>query len=429
MTITHLQRAFDYQSISDQIDKIGNHPPRFTYFITIIQIIIFMCSMITGEIAKWGFSSERYLNTVPTFSNHNITIAFTIADNMWYGPDTATILNYGAKYVPCMRELPKIVNKKKYQQETEKSFGCCISPEGDCGMMSINDCHSYSSNWTTNGTLCSSLIENGQCSRIVLRPCCYGVIGTCSIVSEQYCSALPNPKTYHKDSELCSDVNCFNGICGMGTLGNINGETPNQWWRFVTPIFMHVGIGHLFLNTICQLKLGAAIEQISGFWKMAIMYLMSGIGGNIIASVVDSTSFSCGSSSAIYGLIGVDIVDLLQTWQLETDHKKIILSLIPQLILILGIGTLPWFDNFAHLGGFFIGIISGYAFLPYLHFGDRDRIAKILVSRSARIGTFVLFLVLFILFYIVNDPSTLCTQCKYLNCIPWTEGFCDSVWT
>jgi membrane associated rhomboid family serine protease len=41
-------------------------------------------------------------------------------------------------------------------------------------------------------------------------------------------------------------------------------DTPNQSWRFFTPIFLHVGAIHLILNMLAQLTAGAQIEREMG---------------------------------------------------------------------------------------------------------------------------------------------------------------------
>ena len=38
---------------------------------------------------------------------------------------------------------------------------------------------------------------------------------------------------------LCSDVNCLDGICGMTGVKNKTGG--HQWYRLITPIFLHLG--------------------------------------------------------------------------------------------------------------------------------------------------------------------------------------------
>jgi hypothetical protein len=49
-------------------------------------------------------------------------------------------------------------------------------------------------------------------------------------------------------------------ICNLGKLAS--GE-PNQWWRFITPIFLHGGVLHLLFNLSFQLQGGFDLEKVS----------------------------------------------------------------------------------------------------------------------------------------------------------------------
>ena len=65
----------------------------------------------------------------------------------------------------------------------------------------------------------------------------------------------------------------------------------------------------------------------------------------------------CGSSPAIYGLIGALLVELLNAWQSILRPWRQLLKLVILIIVSLAIGLLPYVDNFAHIGGFCFGIL------------------------------------------------------------------------
>ncbi len=58
-----------------------------------------------------------------------------------------------------------------------------------------------------------------------------------------------------------------------------------EWWRFITPIFLHVGIIHLLLNMVMQLRLGYGLEKQFGSLRIAPIYIMSGIYGNLVSAI------------------------------------------------------------------------------------------------------------------------------------------------
>ncbi len=45
-------------------------------------------------------------------------------------------------------------------------------------------------------------------------------------------------------------------VCGFG---GFHGKEPNQWWRFITPVFLHAGIIHLAFNMLAQWTISAQV--------------------------------------------------------------------------------------------------------------------------------------------------------------------------
>ena len=88
-------------------------------------------------------------------------------------------------------------------------------------------------------------------------------------------------------------------------------------------------------------------------------------------------------------------------------------------------GLLPYVDNFAHIFGFLYGFLLAFVFLPYIHFGRRDRNRKrvqIIVSAVAFVGLTVVGLWLFYYYQDIN-----LTFLSYLNCLPlFSADFCGN---
>lgn len=76
----------------------------------------------------------------------------------------------------------------------------------------------------------------------------------------------------------------------------------HQFWRLLLPIFLHAGKGvtfigsiekgliHIFGNLLIQWKTGFDLERVWGWKKLAILYMVSGIGGNIWSAAFMSKS-------------------------------------------------------------------------------------------------------------------------------------------
>eukprot|EP00122_Pirum_gemmata_P010192 Pgem_evm1s9424 len=168
-------------------------------------------------------------------------------------------------------------------------------------------------------------------------------------------------------SEQCSTAPyCLNEVCQMGGLKDQ--ENPNQWWRYITPIFLHVGILHYFFNILMQLGVGVRIEIECGPVRFFLIFMISGIGGNIVSGIFSTYTPQVGSSGALYGLLAILCVELWQNWNYLYNPWTEFWKIFIMMFISLGIGTLPYVDNFAHFGGFLYGGFAAIVFLPYVTF-------------------------------------------------------------
>ncbi|KAK7289975.1 hypothetical protein RIF29_04050 [Crotalaria pallida] len=64
------------------------------------------------------------------------------------------------------------------------------------------------------------------------------------------------------------------------------------------------------------------IEQEKGV-KIGIIYLLSGFGGSVLSSLFIRNSISIGASSALVGLLGAMLSELITNWTLYSDKENI----------------------------------------------------------------------------------------------------------
>lgn len=112
--------------------------------------------------------------------------------------------------------------------------------------------------------------------------------------------AFPCPNTTATNVPSCtlSEVCGFNGVPPVDPTHpytSLNEQpAPNQWFRFITPIFLHGGIIHISGNLLLQLLLGRDMEKVIGAVRFTIIYFSSGIfgfvmGGNFAAAGLATT--------------------------------------------------------------------------------------------------------------------------------------------
>nr|WP_290668384.1 rhomboid family intramembrane serine protease [Ardenticatena sp.] len=138
-----------------------------------------------------------------------------------------------------------------------------------------------------------------------------------------------------------------------------------QYWRLITPIFLHIGIFHLLVNMVALRILGRDIESLFGTGRFLIIYLVSGVGGSI-ASMLFNSSISAGASGAIFGLIGAEAVFLyINRHSLGLISDERLQSLLGIIIINLLFGiAMPGIDNAGHIGGLLTGAFVGWLLSP-----------------------------------------------------------------
>ena len=135
-----------------------------------------------------------------------------------------------------------------------------------------------------------------------------------------------------------------------------------NWWRLVTPMFIHFSFAHLSFNCLWIYILGPKIESYDGYFLFFSLVVFTSVSANFTQYFFSGPSLFGGLSGVIYGILGY-----CMTIEFEGQEERY--ELPPALYLfmiiwmILGfIGILDLFGfgsvaNFAHLGGLISGII------------------------------------------------------------------------
>lgn len=255
---------------------------------------------------------------------------------------------------------------------------------------------------------------------VIGHPCCYGILGECQITTRDYCSFVKG--FYHEEAALCSQVSCMDDICGM--MAFYSEDVPDQFYRLWTSLFLHAGIVHLLITIAVQFTLMRDLEKLVGPVRIGLVYLVSGVAGNLASAIFVPYRAEVGPAGSQFGLLACLIVEVVHCWPLL---KRPYAALVKMLVVVLGlflVGLLPWVDNYAHLVGFVFGLLLSYALLPFVSFGAYDRRKKVALIWACVVLVMGLFAVLLLFFYV--HPIYECDVCKYLTCIPFTENFCAS---
>lgn len=302
------------------------------------------------------------------------------------------------------------------------------------------------------------------------QPCMHNMDGVQN--AKQLPVTWPCPYTTSTDP---ADNSCtLSQLCGFGGVPDVhfdlasgeklpNSPAPNQWWRFIVPIFLHGGIIHIAFNLLLQLTLGRDVEKLIGSIRFFIVYMAAGIfgfvlGGNFAATGIAST----GASGSLFGILAITLLDLLYNWSTRPSPGKELLFIAIDIVIAFVLGLLPGLDNFSHIGGFLMGLVLGVCILrspsaisrrtqstdlsssgltrsrydstktnlqnfakqPLAFFQDRRTVWWVwwLVRAAAALGALIGFILLLKNFY---EWRTGCSWCKHLSCLPIKTGGSD----
>ncbi len=140
-------------------------------------------------------------------------------------------------------------------------------------------------------------------------------------------------------------------------------------WTFITSMFMHGGLFHLFANMFSLLFIGSLVEKILGPKRYLYFYLGAGLVGSLLYILIEliypSGLPAVGASGALFGLIGLlmlltpNLPVYIMFIPIPIKMKYAAPGILIVLWLISIAGDIP-IGNTAHLGGLLTGLAYGF---------------------------------------------------------------------
>ena len=137
--------------------------------------------------------------------------------------------------------------------------------------------------------------------------------------------------------------------------------SSQEWWRLITPTFLHFSLTHLIFNCLWIYVLGSKIEIIDGRGVFLSLFLISGLSSNLGQYFITGDYLFGGLSGAVYGLLGYCfLLDLDNRGQRYDLPNALYLFMFFWLLIgftgILGVFGFGNIANIAHL----VGLICGF---------------------------------------------------------------------
>ncbi|CRL03868.1 CLUMA_CG016995, isoform B [Clunio marinus] len=165
------------------------------------------------------------------------------------------------------------------------------------------------------------------------------------------------------------------------TLFIYNPSRREEAWRFVTYMFVHVGVMHIMMNLLVQIFLGTALELVHCWWRVALVYLAGVLAGSMGTSIASPRIYLAGASGGVYALITAHIATIIMNWK---DMEYAVIQLFVFLVFCTtDIGFSIYrhlndpFDRVgytAHLCGAIAGLLVGIGVLRNLNVQPHEKV-------------------------------------------------------
>jgi len=139
-----------------------------------------------------------------------------------------------------------------------------------------------------------------------------------------------------------------------------------QYWRLFTAMFLHFGIQHIVNNMLLLYCAGEVLEYKVGRIKYLLLYLISGLAGNVVSLYLYLRAgdyvVSAGASGAVFGVFGgLLALCIKERGRGESiDPRRLAIAVL--LALVMGFRSTGT-NNAAHLVGVVAGFMLGMLFI------------------------------------------------------------------
>lgn len=171
------------------------------------------------------------------------------------------------------------------------------------------------------------------------------------------------------------DWKLYNVFVEQGGISYDTIVNDHQYYRFMTHMFIHGDMNHLFGNMIVLFFIGTLVEKKLGRFRYIVLYF---IGGLVAAAtslgynrIQDSSILSIGASGAIFAVVGAIVaIVIFNKGEFEEIGIRRLLFFVA-ISIFNGLNS-QGIDNAAHVGGLLAGLVLGQV----LYVGVRNKKQK-----------------------------------------------------
>ncbi|KAK2420271.1 RHOMBOID protein 9, chloroplastic [Trifolium repens] len=144
-----------------------------------------------------------------------------------------------------------------------------------------------------------------------------------------------------------------------------------EWWRLITPMFLHAGIFHIALSCWALVSFGPQVCKGYGSFTFFLIYILGGVSGNL-ASFLHTPDPTVGGTGPVFAIIGAWLMYQIQNRDvIANDDSE---NLFKKAMIITALGfilcNLGPIDEWSHSGAAFTGMAYSFLISPTLQLDD-----------------------------------------------------------
>jgi len=138
----------------------------------------------------------------------------------------------------------------------------------------------------------------------------------------------------------------------------------HEYWRILTGAAVHGSLAHIAMNGYALYSFGKIFEMLSNRAHLAVVFLLSAIGGGVLSLIFVPDGLSVGASGGVVGLVSYLAIYAFRRRQFISHEFRKSLLINIGFILIFGLVLFQVIDNFGHIGGLITGAVYGLLQIP-----------------------------------------------------------------
>ena len=134
-----------------------------------------------------------------------------------------------------------------------------------------------------------------------------------------------------------------------------------EYWRLLTAVLVHFNLWHILFNGVALYQVGQVVERDYGAARFFLVFLVSGIAGNILEwMMMSNAGVLGGASGGVFGLIG-----FCGLYAHRMGNLALRRAMFQWAIYAFVFGFFIRAANLAHFGGFIAGLAFALVLPPY----------------------------------------------------------------